>query len=258
MSNTLVARGKVREDEVEHPAARGIPQEVLKILSARRAQASTDRTGARPRGQGDPMTYTVTLIPGDGIGPEVAAAAVRVLSATGVGDRMGDRERGRGGHRAARGIGRSPRTSSTPSGGTRSRSRGPRRRPIGTGHRSVNVELRKTLDLYANVRPVRTLPGREEPLRRTSTSSSCARTPRTSTAASSTWWCRASSSRSRSSPRRPPPASRSYAFDYARAPRPQAGHRRPQGQHHEAVGRPLPRLLPRGRRRATPRSRTTR
>src|SRR6185503_1111343 len=36
---------------------------------------------------------------------------------------------------------------------------GPTATPIGTGHRSVNVELRKTLDLYANLRPVRTLPG---------------------------------------------------------------------------------------------------
>ena len=37
--------------------------------------------------------------------------------------------------------------------------KGPTATPVGTGHRSVNVELRKTLDLYANLRPVKTLPG---------------------------------------------------------------------------------------------------
>ena len=58
-----------------------------------------------------------------------------------------------------RGRRRCRRASSSPSAGTRSRSRARRRTPIGTGHRSVNVELRKTLDLYANVRPVKTLPG---------------------------------------------------------------------------------------------------
>src|SRR6185295_10051055 len=42
------------------------------------------RRARNPEGEGDLMSYTVTLIPGDGIGPEVMAAAVRVLSATGV------------------------------------------------------------------------------------------------------------------------------------------------------------------------------
>jgi isocitrate dehydrogenase (NAD+) len=75
--------------------------------------------------------HTVTLIPGDGIGPEVAAAAVRVLGATGVDFEWQ----------------------------TEVALKGPTETPVGTGHRSVNVALRKELDLYANLRPLRTLPG---------------------------------------------------------------------------------------------------
>ena len=103
------------------------------------------------------MTYTVTLIPGDGIGPEVAAAAVRVLSATGIAFEWQTEAAG---------------AAAIPQHGTALPDRvlesirrnsvalkGPTETPVGTGHRSVNVELRKRLDLYANLRPVQTLPG---------------------------------------------------------------------------------------------------
>jgi isocitrate dehydrogenase (NAD+) len=102
-------------------------------------------------------SYTVTLIPGDGIGPEVAAAAVRVLSATGIEFQWetvmaGAEAAGREGNPLPPAVLESIRRN-------RVALKGPTATPIGTGHRSVNVALRKTLDLYANLRPVQTLPG---------------------------------------------------------------------------------------------------
>jgi isocitrate dehydrogenase (NAD+) len=103
------------------------------------------------------MSYTVTLIPGDGIGPEVVAAAVRVLTATGVDFEWETQVAG------ASAIGEHG--TALPPHVLESVRRnkvafkGPTETPVGTGHRSVNVELRKTLDLYANLRPVQTMPG---------------------------------------------------------------------------------------------------
>jgi len=101
--------------------------------------------------------YTVTLIPGDGIGPEVMAAAVRVLSATGVEFdwetvMAGAEAAGREGNPLPPAVLESIRRNKVAL-------KGPTATPIGTGFRSVNVALRKTLDLYANLRPVETLPG---------------------------------------------------------------------------------------------------
>jgi isocitrate dehydrogenase (NAD+) len=101
--------------------------------------------------------HTVTLIPGDGIGPEVSAAAVRVLSATGV---EIDWETELAGASAVGEHG-SPLPPRVLESIRRNRValKGPTETPVGTGHRSVNVALRKELDLYANLRPLRTLPG---------------------------------------------------------------------------------------------------
>ena len=101
--------------------------------------------------------YNVTLIPGDGIGPEVMAAAVRVLSATGIVFHWetvmaGAEAAGREGNPLPPAVLESIRRNKVAL-------KGPTATPIGTGHRSVNVALRKTLDLYANLRPVETLPG---------------------------------------------------------------------------------------------------
>jgi isocitrate dehydrogenase (NAD+) len=101
--------------------------------------------------------YTVTLIPGDGIGPEVTSAAVRVLSATGIEfdwevQHAGAGTLGKEGTALPPQVLESIRRNKVAL-------KGPTATPVGTGHRSVNVELRKTLDLYANVRPVQTLPG---------------------------------------------------------------------------------------------------
>ena len=103
------------------------------------------------------MSYTITLVPGDGIGPEVAGAAVRVLGATGLHFEW-DVEPAGASSLAELG-------SALPAQTLESIRRnkvalkGPTGTPVGTGHRSVNVELRKTLDLYANLRPVASLPG---------------------------------------------------------------------------------------------------
>jgi isocitrate dehydrogenase (NAD+) len=101
--------------------------------------------------------YTVTLIPGDGIGPEVSAAAVRVLSATGV---EFDWQTEVAGASAVgeHGTALPPRVLESVRR-NRVALKGPTETPVGTGHRSVNVALRKELDLFANLRPLRTLPG---------------------------------------------------------------------------------------------------
>ena len=103
------------------------------------------------------MSYTITLIPGDGIGPEVMAAAVRVLSATGVAFEWETEAAGL----SAVGEHGTPLPPRTLESVRRNKVafKGPTETPIAGGHRSVNVELRKKLDLYANLRPVETLPG---------------------------------------------------------------------------------------------------
>jgi isocitrate dehydrogenase (NAD+) len=107
------------------------------------------------------MKTPVTLIPGDGIGPEVTEAAVRLLDAAGaeidwiekkakpiVGQRVEDWHA-------------DPVVASILE--TRVGLKGPITTPIGVGHRSVNVALRKALELYSNFRPIRNLPGIRTP-----------------------------------------------------------------------------------------------
>ena len=103
------------------------------------------------------MTHTITLIPGDGIGPEITDAVLRVLKASGVSIEWEEHLAG------ARAV---------EQGGTalpvelvdsirrnKVALKGPVTTPIGDGFSSVNVGLRKSLNLYANVRPVWNLPG---------------------------------------------------------------------------------------------------
>jgi isocitrate dehydrogenase (NAD+) len=103
------------------------------------------------------MSYTITLIPGDGIGPEVSAAAVRILSATGI-DFQWETEIAGAGAIGEHGTALPPRVLISVLK-NKVALKGPTETPVGTGHRSVNVELRKQLELYANLRPVKTLPG---------------------------------------------------------------------------------------------------
>jgi len=104
------------------------------------------------------MTHEAVLIPGDGIGPEVARATLDVLSAAGA--PVSFEERHAGESALARGE-REVLPESTLKAIQRCHValKGPCTTPVGKGFRSVNVGLRKTLNLYAAVRPVRSLPG---------------------------------------------------------------------------------------------------
>ena len=103
------------------------------------------------------MTYDVTYIPGDGIGPEVMACAREAVEATGVRFRWTEQAAGaavmeREGTPLPDRVLESIRH-------THMAFKGPVTTPVGTGFRSVNVALRKALDLYAAVRPARSYPG---------------------------------------------------------------------------------------------------
>jgi isocitrate dehydrogenase (NAD+) len=101
--------------------------------------------------------HRVTLIPGDGIGPEVSTAVLRVVEATGVGIEW---ESFVVGARAQESVGSSlPDDVIESIGRNGTALKGPVATAIGTGFQSVTVRLRKALDLYANLRPVRKLPG---------------------------------------------------------------------------------------------------
>jgi len=103
------------------------------------------------------MTHTITLIPGDGIGPEVTEAVVRILKAAGVSI---DWETHDAGVRAMERTGQTLPVELIDSiRRNRVALKGPVTTPIGQGFTSVNVGLRKALDLYANLRPVWNLPG---------------------------------------------------------------------------------------------------
>jgi isocitrate dehydrogenase (NAD+) len=103
------------------------------------------------------MSYTVTLIPGDGIGPELAEATVGVLEATGI-DFAWDEQAAGEATIANEGTPLPDRViESIRRNGVAIK--GPITTPVGTGFRSVNVGLRQALELYANVRPSRSMAG---------------------------------------------------------------------------------------------------
>ncbi len=105
------------------------------------------------------MTYTITLIPGDGIGPELARAAVTVLEATGLSFEWRQVEAGES-QIAIQGT-PLPENVLESIRETRVALKGPITTPVGVGFRSVNVSLRQALDLYANLRPARSMKGVE-------------------------------------------------------------------------------------------------
>src|SRR6476659_2619886 len=107
------------------------------------------------------MTHTITLIPGDGIGPEVTEAVVRILNAAGVSIEWERHDAGivafeRTGQALPAALIESIRRN-------RVALKGPVTTPIAEGFTSVNVRLRKALDLYVNLRPVGNLPGVASP-----------------------------------------------------------------------------------------------
>jgi len=103
------------------------------------------------------MSYDVTLIPGDGTGPEITEATRRVLEATGVEFRW---------HMQEAGLSVLEKTGTVLPDEviasirqTKVGLKGPITTPVGKGFRSANVALRKSLDLYANLRPAKSYPG---------------------------------------------------------------------------------------------------
>src|SRR5436305_10209607 len=104
------------------------------------------------------VSHRVTLIPGDGTGPEIAEATRRVLEASGasfdwdVQDAGADVMDRNGGNPLPDHVVESIRRNGTAI-------KGPITTPVGSGFRSVNVGLRKSLDLYAQVRPCKHYPG---------------------------------------------------------------------------------------------------
>lgn len=103
------------------------------------------------------MSYTVTLIPGDGIGPEVSSAMRRVIAAAGVDIEWDVQPAGE----AVIDKYGTPLPEHVLDSVRRNRVgiKGPITTPVGKGFRSVNVALRKALDLYANLRPAASMRG---------------------------------------------------------------------------------------------------
>ncbi len=105
------------------------------------------------------MSHVITLIPGDGIGPEVTESVVRIFKAAAVGIEW---ERHDAGVTAFKRFNQSlPNELLDSIRRNTVALKGPVTTPIAEGFTSVNVGLRKALDLYANLRPVRNLPGVE-------------------------------------------------------------------------------------------------
>ncbi|HDL01633.1 MAG TPA: NAD-dependent isocitrate dehydrogenase, partial [candidate division Zixibacteria bacterium] len=103
------------------------------------------------------MTHKVTLIPGDGIGPEITESVVRVIEAAGV-DIKWDRQLA--GIPAVQEYGVSvPDQCLDSIKENKVALKGPLTTLVGKGFRSANVTLRRKLDLYANLRPVKTIGG---------------------------------------------------------------------------------------------------
>jgi isocitrate dehydrogenase (NAD+) len=103
------------------------------------------------------MTHRVVLIPGDGIGPEVSAAAQTVLDATDVGINWVERRAGAAALESDGAL--LPEETLDAIRECRTAIKGPITTPVGVGFRSVNVALRHGLDLFAAVRPARSIPG---------------------------------------------------------------------------------------------------
>ena len=103
--------------------------------------------------------HRVVFLPGDGIGPEVTASARRVLEASGIEIDWVEADMGLGAFERHGDALPADTIAAIEECGVALK--GPTTTPIGTGHVSANVRLRKELELFANVRPVKTVPGLE-------------------------------------------------------------------------------------------------
>ena len=186
------------------------------------------------------MAHKVTLIPGDGIGPEVVNAVVRILEATGV--KFEWESFAAGAEAFEKYHEYIPKELTESIERTHVGLKGPVTTPIGGGFSSINVALRRQFELFANFRPIRNLPdvptrypGVDLIIVRENTEGlysgiehevvpGVVESLKIITEKASTRIAR-------------------FAFEYARASAAQEDSRHPQGQHHEAVGRPVPPLL---------------
>src|SRR5688500_15587889 len=109
-----------------------------------------------------PAKRKVTVLPGDGIGPEVVDAAIRIIEATKVPVEFERREAGAAVFKKGVETGIPPETIESIES-TRVVLKGPLETPIGFGNRSANVTLRTLFETYGNIRPVRELPGVQTP-----------------------------------------------------------------------------------------------
>src|SRR3954468_11330875 len=103
------------------------------------------------------MAHTVTLLPGDGIGPEVTRAVVKILEATGV--QFEWEEFAVGADAFEKFHEYVPKEAYASIEKTHVALKGPVTTPIGGGFSSINVTLRKRFELFANFRPIKNLPG---------------------------------------------------------------------------------------------------
>jgi isocitrate dehydrogenase len=117
--------------------------------------AASDRS---PSEDPAPMSHPVTVIPGDGVGPEVVRSAVRIIDAAGVPIDWEWAEAGAEVFKRGDSSG-VPKETRESLERTRVALKGPLETPVGFGEKSANVTLRKLFETYANVRPARELPG---------------------------------------------------------------------------------------------------
>ena len=104
------------------------------------------------------MSHRVTLIPGDGVGPEITQATVRVIEATGVDIEWEEAMAGAEVFKAGDTSG-VPKETFDSIARTGVALKGPLATPVGFGEKSANVTLRKLFETYANIRPARQIPG---------------------------------------------------------------------------------------------------
>ena len=121
-----------------------------------------ENTIPQPTAPSTATQHAVTLIPGDGIGPEVVGAAQRVIEATGVKIAWQEAEAGKKVFEKGIASGVAKETMESLSS-TKLALKGPLETPVGYGGKSANVTLRKLFEAFANIRPVRKLPGIQTP-----------------------------------------------------------------------------------------------
>jgi isocitrate dehydrogenase len=119
--------------------------------------AETARYTTTPEGK-----KLVTLIPGDGTGPEIVEAVVKIVEASGANVTWEERQAGAKVFEMGYPSGVLPETIESVKK-TRVVLKGPLETPVGFGEKSANVTLRKLFETFANVRPVRELPGVKTP-----------------------------------------------------------------------------------------------